>query len=575
LRARVRTMPELLAFRMLPLSVGEPSRSERAFALLVSGNYFSALGLRASLGRLLDASDTARPDAEPVLVVSHDFWRTHLGADPRAIGRPLRVNGVPLTIAGVAPPRFQGTVLGLDFALFVPATMARPLLAGSKELTDRSLRGYSALGRLAAGASAAAAQAELDAAMRDLAAQYPDTERGLRAEVLPFWQAPRGPQRLFGAAVIGLQIVMLILLLAVCGDVANLMLARASSRYREIGVRLSLGATRLRIVRLVLAEAVMLGLAGAAIGTAIAMWATEAVRDVPITDAFPIRFQSSIDGLGLTVAIALGVACGIVFGLAPALHVARIDPQRALHAGLRASGRSALRQLLMGGEVALATVVLIAAALFVRGFTETRGIDPGFRREGVLLSAYDLSGRGLSDADARTFASRLLNGLARAPQVASAAIAVSVPLDIHGLPLRAFSLEGRAKSDATPDQALSNVVTPGYFRTMGIAMVSGSDFAPLDDAQQPPQAIVNEAFVQRYIGDGAAIGRTIGSRGRRYKIVGVVKNSLSESFSEPPTPVMYFSYRDRPAITGEVHARTLPGAERLLAPVVERTVHQV
>jgi len=574
-RQRVRSIPDPIAFRMTPLNVGDPPRAERTFALLVSGNYFAALGLHASKGRLLDASDAARPGAEAVVVVSDGFWRTHLGADARAIGRTLRANGLPLTIVGVAPPRFQGTTLGLDFALFVPATLAPTLLAGSRELTDRSLRGYAILGTLARGATAAAAQTEVDLALRDLAATYPDTDRGLRGEVLPFWQAPRGPQHLFGTAVIAFQALMLFLLVAVCSNVANLMLARAASRYREMGVRLSLGASPFRIVRLMLVEATLLGLAGAAIGAALAAWASEAVRDVPITNAFPIRFQSAVDGLGLAFAAGLGLACAVGFGLAPALHLARIDPHTALHKGLRSAGRSRLRQALMGVEVAFATIVLLAAALFVRSFTDAREIDPGFRREGVLLSAYDLTGRGLGDEEARTLATRVLAGLAAVPQIEAAAIATQVPLDIHGLPLRGFTLEGRAKSDAAPDQALSNVVTPGYFKTMGIAMIAGSDFAPLDDRRQPPQAIVNDAFVQRFVGEGAVLGRRIGNRGRSYTIVGVVNTSVSESFGEAPAPVIYFSYRDRPSIAGEIHVRTTPGAEALVAPVVERVVHAI
>ena len=575
LRARLTTAPDLLAFRMVAINVGDPPLTERTFGLLVSGNYFSALGLQPVLGRLVAPSDAIRPGAEPVVVVSHEFWRTRLGADVRAVGRTLRVNGTPLTIAGVAPPRFQGTVLGLNFSLFVPATMAEALLAGSRELTDRSLRGYSAMGRLAPGMTATAAQAELDAAMRELSVRYPDTNRGLRAEVLAFWQAPRGPQHLFGTALIAFQTVMLLLLAAVSANVANLMLARASSRHREMGVRLSLGATRLRIVRLLVTESIVLGAIGAALGAAIAVWATDAVRDVPITDAFPIRFQTSIDGLGLAFAIGLGVACGVAFGLAPGLHLARIDPLAAVRTGLRGAGRSPLRRALMAAEVAIATVVLLAGALFVRSLAETRDIDPGFRREGVLLSAYDVSGRGISDADVRTLTARLLNAVRALPHVESAAIAASVPLDIHGLPLRGFSLEGRARSDAVPDQALSNTVTPGYFATMGIPLISGSDFAPLDDARQPPQAIVNQTFVERFVGAGATIGRRIGTRGRQYTIVGVVKNSLSDSFGEGATPVMYFSYRDRPAPTGEIHVRTSAGAERLIAPDVERAVKAI
>jgi predicted permease len=466
-------------------------------------------------------------------------------------------------------------VLGLDFSLFVPATMAQPLLAGSREVTDRSLRGYWTMGLLAPRTTMATAQKEVDGALKTLAAEYPESNRGVTGDLVPFWQVPRGPQRMFAAALIAFQVVMLLLLLAVCGNVASLLLARASSRYREIGVRLSLGASRGRIVRLLLAEAVILGAIGAIAGAAIAVWATEAVRDVPITDAFPIRFQTAIDGLGLVFSVALGLACSVVVGLAPALHLARIDPQAALHTGLRHSGRSPLRAALMGAEVALATVVLIAAALFVRSFVETRDLDPGFRRDGVFLAAYDVSGRSLTNAETRTLASRLVRALDAVPGIESAAIAQSVPLDIHGLPPRAFSLEGRARSDAAQDQALSNVVTPGYFRTMGIAMVAGADFAPLDDRQSAPQAIVNEAFVQRFIGEGTVLGRRLDNRGRQYTIVGIVKTTVSDAFGEAPTPAMYFSYRDRPAATGELHVRTAPGAERLIAPLVERAVHSV
>jgi predicted permease len=575
LRTRMRSIPQLIAFRMVPFNIGDPARSERTMALLVSGNYFNALGLKPAVGRLIEPSDANEPDTEPVVVVSHEYWRAHLGGDGRAVGRTLRANGVPLTIIGVAPERFQGTHLGLNFSLFVPATMAPTLLAGSQELTDRSLRGYAAMGNLALDTTVTAAQAELDSVMRNLAASYPDTNRNVTGEVLPFWRAPRGPQRMFAAGVIGFQIVMLLLLLAVCGNVANLVLARASSRYREIGVRLSLGASRMRIVRLLLAEGAILGILGAIAGTAIAVWATDAVRDVPITDAFPIRFQTTIDGLGLAFAAMLGLACSVVFGIAPAVHLARIDPQTALQTGSRQAGRSRLRHTLLAAEVAIATVVLIAAALFVRGFTETRDIDPGFTREGVLLAAYDVSGRNLTDRDARDVANRLLREMKNVPQIEAVAIAVSVPLDIHGLPLRGFSLEGRATSNATPDQALSNTVTPGYFRVMGIPLLAGTDFASLDDQQQPPQAIVNDAFVQQFIGEGAVLGRRITNRGRQYTIVGVVKTSISDSFGEPPTPVMYFSYRDRPAAVGELHVRTAPGAERLVAPAVERAVRAV
>ncbi len=510
-----------------------------------------------------------------MVVISHGFWHARFGGAPGALGQTLRLNDHSLTIVGVAPPGFQGTVLGLDFDLWVPATLAPVLLGGSRELEDRSQRGYEVLGSLSAPATRARAQAELDAAMGELARLYPETNAGVQAEVLPFWQALRGPQRMLARALWILQAVMLLLLLAVCGNTANLMLARASTRQREIGVRLALGAGPGRILGLLLTENVLLAVLGAAVGAALAVWGTDALRAVPFSTSWPIRFQTRVDALGLAFAMLLGIACGLAFGLAPALQLARVDPQSALRAGARGAGRSRMRNALMGTEVALALVVLVVAAIFFRSVHDTRDTDPGFRREGVLLAAYDLSGRGLDNAGTLAFATRLLDGLRALPGVEAAAIARSVPLDIHGLPLRAFTLEGRARTDGGSDQALTNTVTPGYFRTMGIPILDGADFADLADTTGPPQAIVNEEFVRRYLPDVQPLGRRLEARGGTYMIIGVVRNSLYDAFGEPPMPMLYLSYRDRPSVAGEIHLRTRVGTELAVLPAVRRIVRDI
>ena len=229
----------------------------------------------------------------------------------------------------------------------------------------------------------------------------------------------------------------------------------------------------------------------------------------------------------------------------------------------------------MAAQVALAVMVLVAAALFYRSFSETRDMDPGFRRDGVLLAAYDLSGRGLDAAAARSFASRLLERVSALPTVESAAIATSVPLDIHGLPNRPFQVEARARPDATQDIALNNVVTPGYFRTLDIPLRSGTTFADLTDTDAPPQAVVNEEFVRRYLDGGEALGRRILSRERAYTIVGVVRTSTYDAFGERPKPIIYFSYRDRPSSGGEVHLRARGGSPTLLTADLQRIVREL
>ena len=581
LRERMPALADPMAFRMVPLNVGETARTERTFAQLVSANFFSALGLRPALGRFLRTDEVQKPGGEPVVVISYDYWQTRFGGSPSALGQAIRANDRLLTIVGVAPARFQGTVLSLNFDLWVPATMAPVLLGGSRELEDRTLRGYTVMSLLQPDATERQAQTELDRAMSELARLYPATNATMKGSVLTFWQAVRGPQRMLAQALLILQGIMLILLLAVCGNTANLVLARASVRHREIGVRLALGAGPRQVIGLLITESVLLGLLGAALGTALAMWGTEALRAVPIVTAFPIRFQTSVDAIGLAFAAALGVGSGVLFGLAPAIQLSRVDPQAALRAGARAAGRSVMRSALMAIEVALALVVLMAAGLFLRSFSEAREIDPGFRKEGVLLAAYDLFGRNLDSVAARTFAARLLDRVRALPAVESAAIASSVPLDIHGLPMHSFTLEGRARSDGRPDQALSNIVTAGYFKTMDIPFRAGGDFVELADATAPPQAIVNEEFVRRFVDSGgstadeAALGRGLQIRGGKYAIVGVVRNSISDAFGETATPVVYLSFRDRTPQAGELHVRTRPGAESLLVPELQRIVREL
>jgi predicted permease len=230
----------------------------------------------------------------------------------------------------------------------------------------------------------------------------------------------------------------------------------------------------------------------------------------------------------------------------------------------------------MAIEVALAIVVLVTAGLFFRSFMATRDTDPGFRRTGVLLAAYDLTGRRVvDDAAARVFATRLLDRLRLAPGIEGAAIASSVPLDIHGMPTRFFTLEGRARDDRMADEALANTVTPGYFAVMGIRLVAGTDFASLIDTAAPAQAIVNEEFVRRYLDRAEPLGRRIELRGRAYTIVGVARNALYNAFGEPPTPIIHFSYRDRPSPIGEIHIRTRAGAETAIAPEVRRTAREL
>ncbi len=565
LQARVPALRDILAWEMVPFIVGEKGQTERTHGQLVSGNYFSALGLKPAIGRFIQPEEAERPGTEPVVVISYDYWQTRFGGAPSVLGQKLRVNDRDLTVIGVAPEHFQGTMVPLKFELWVPATMTPALLAGARDLEDRTARAFSLIAMLQHGATREEAQAQLTTAMAQFARDYPEANAGVSGDVLSFWQSPRGPQRLLMSGLAILQGVMLLLLLAVCGNTANLMLARGSTRQREMAVRLALGAGRWRIASLVLSENMLLALLGAGLGVAFAVWGTTALRLAPLIGAFPIQFQTSVDGFTLAFAILLGVMCGLIFSAPPAVHLARLDPQDGLRSSFNTAPRGRARKFLMGAEVGLAMVVLIAAALFLQSFRSARQTDPRFHSEGVLLAAYDLSGRNPDDASEREFAARLLERLRALPDVEAAAIATNVPLDLHGIPARPFTVEGRVRTEAGQDRAITNTVTPGYFKVMAIPILEGSDFADMRDKAAPAQAIVNEEFVRGYLNGAVAIGRRLQTRGGAFTIVGVARNSVYDAFGEPAQPAVYLSYRDLPSGQGEIHLRTRGGRETALA----------
>jgi macrolide transport system ATP-binding/permease protein len=565
---------ELIAFRLLPLNLGEPDRSERRTGALVSDNYFSALGLKPALGHFPQKDE---------IVISYGFWKARFNRSPDTIGQTLRINDQVLAIGGVVPEGFQGTILALDFDFWLPARLAPSLIPGSRELEERSQRGYSIIGKLRGGATMRQAQADFDAAMRQLAQTYPEASGKFRGEVLPYWRSPRGPQRLLATSVVVLQAIMLVLLAAVCGNTANLLLARAATRGREVGTRLALGATRWRVVRLLMMESLLLGLFSAGLGAVIALWGTDALRAVRIQMAFPIRFQTSIDGTGLAVSALLGILSAVGFGIVPSLHLVRGDLQTKLRSFSTGVPSTRLRQLLMGTEAALALMVLLAAALFFESFRDTRVLDPGFQIEGILLSAYDLRGGSghlqaagtIDPAVSRTFADQLLERLRAVPGVESAAIASSVPLDIHGMPMVSFQWPDAAGSSTAPQRALVNFVTPDYFKTMKIPLIAGVGFAPLNDTTLGPQIVVNEEYRRRFLSNREPLGTQVKIGNTVYAVAGVVKNSFYDSFGEAPIPIIYYSFRDRPRPSGEIHVRTHAGNETLLTNDVRRAVREL
>lgn len=556
LKEQTTAFESLLAARAVPLYAGDPGREERVSGMLASENYFTALALRPVHGRFFQASDVPPSGSPLVAVVSHDYWVNHLRSAPEAVGATLRVNGLSLTIVGIAPERFQGTAAGLYYDVWVPAHGAPSLFPGSRELEARESRGYTVLGRLKPGVPPAQATEEVRAFMQRLAKDYPATNGPLTGIATEFWRAPRGAQSMFGSALAVLQGMMILVLLLVCANSANLLLARAATRRQEIGVRMAMGASRWQIVRQLLVEGLFLAALAVVAGLLFAAQGIDAFRAMPVMGSIPWRVPATLDGAGIGVSIALASACTLVFSLVPALQLSRLDVRSALHTSSSGGvpGRPWTRGLLIGAEVGLAFCVLVIAASFVKTLADESSGGAGFRTERLTLAAYDLSGRGYNSNTAASFTRDLLRGLRELPGVDSAAISSSVPLDLHGLGSQPITVPGREVRSSTPDTALSFAVTPGYFGTLGLAFVEGGDFADLADTSKGLQTVLNEEFVRRYFDGASPLGRTIVVRDRYYEVVGVVKNAKYNSLTESPQPVFYTVFRDR--MRGEIHLRT-------------------
>jgi predicted permease len=442
----------------------------------------------------------------------------------------------------------------LGFDLWVPLTMVHELVPTAKDLTDRGNRPLLLLADLKPGVTPKQAGAELDAVFQRLAQSYPDSNAGVSVELMPLWRSPQGAQRMMISALGTLQVLVSLVLLVVCANTANLLLARATVRQKEIGIRLAIGAGRARILRQLLTESVLLALLGAAGGILVSLWGIDALYHVPIPRSLPVKMAAHLDGTGLAFSILLGTACGIVFGLAPALQLARSDVAAALKSGGRGSGAAQhhrLRDLLVVVEVALALVVLVLAGLFLKSFDNARRVDPGFQANGVLLATFDLAAKGYSNDSARTFVRDLLARLRTEPGVEAATVSNFVPLDLRGLPSDGLAVDGRPREPDRLNHAFYGYVDPAYFQTLGVPLVAGVNFAGLDQdhASKLPEVIINQELARRYWPGVSPLGHKLTMDGESYEVAGVVRDGKYATLSETPAPMAYFSIRDRVSLS--------------------------
>jgi predicted permease len=531
------------------LSVGDAPRTAQVWGEMVSGNFFDMLGIQPEAGRFF--SDAERDDAQnahAVVVISHSYWKNQYHSDGSAIGATLRINRTPFTIIGVSPEGFHGTRSGLDYEMWMPLTMYGQLThTGTWMLRDRNTRNFMMYARLAPGVTMEQARGEVQALANRMAVADADSNQGIGATVLPIWQAHFGTQSVLLTPITILMGASGVVLLIVCANLANLLLARATGRLKEFSVRLAMGARPMRLIQQLLTETLLMAVAGSVCGLMLANLLGGALRWLLPGVARPAMLQPPLDGqvLAFTTALAFGVA--ILAGLAPALHASRANVNEMLQEGGRSGSSGAhshrLRGLLVVSEVALAVIALVGAGLFLRSFETARSMDPGFKPEGVALARFDFSTAGYDARQTDSFCRRLREELERQPGVTAVSYDDSAPLGFSGGNWETLEVEGYVPGANENMKIYRDLVSPGYFETMKIPLVEGRDFDLRDDATSLKVMIVNQEFVRRFLANRSVIGRRVHGWGEWFTIVGVAKDSKYHRVTESPQPYFYIPIR--------------------------------
>jgi predicted permease len=565
----------MLLFKERAVALGDDRRSDRAWIYMVSGNYFDVLGVRPLVGRFFTKDEQdATPGAHPIAILSAALWKSRFGADPNIVGKTVKMNRRTFTIVGVVPENFPGTVVGLSFDAYVPLSMLPELTGGNNWLTDRNNRPFHILARLKPGVPVASARAEVQNIAMRLEKAYPDDDRGLSATAVPIREARYGVQTLFARIAPVLLGAGVVILLIVCANLANLLLARATSREKELAVRLAMGAGRLRLFRQVLTESLLLALAGGALGLVFTYLLGDPLRMLLPVTGLPIISLMRVNTAVFLFCFALCVGAGVLFGLAPALHALRSDVRESLKESGRGAteGRRArrVRGMLVVSEVALAAVALVGAGLFARSFENATRVDPGFDPHHVLLMGLKLSFTQPEVPQTVAYFDRVRAELARLPGVQAVSLAENVLLGFDQGSWEHVDVEGYVPQPNENLKIYRNIVSPGYFETLRIPLTAGRDFTDADDASQPYVAVVNETFAQHFLPGQNPLGHYFTVWGdRRTRIIGVVKNSDYHKVGQAPEPYFFvdlkqFYYSDSDAA---VQIRTAGPPEALLAAV--------
>lgn len=550
---------------------------ERIMFPMVTGNFFTMLGVKMAAGRTFNSVESGRQGAGNVVVLAYRFWQKQFSGNPDVIGSELKLNGTAFTIIGVTSQEFHGTDALMLQPIYIPMTAGDAIIPGfSKDLLTHTRNGdFVFLGRLRPGVKLEQAQAAVNVKAALLAKQYPEAHAGQRAIVYPEPRTrmePAAAQYMPPIAIIFMTLVGLVLL-AACANVASLLYARASGRQKELAIRLALGAGRGRILQQLLTESLLISLLGAAAGVLLARWLTNLLSSIRFATDIPIDFNFSLNSTILGYALILGVASGILAGLMPGLRISNTNLVSSLKEGgrtsQRGSARQRLRDALVVTQVASSLVLLVCAGLFLRSALKASTQDLGIQTRGRLVMAMDTELLRYDEARSRTFYRQLLERVRSLPGVESVSLGRFLPIGFRNAGYEVF-IEGRAKQKDQADYGMFNIVSPEYFKTIGMPLLQGRAFTDSDNRESRRVAIINEAMAARYWPGQNAMGhrfRFDTEKNDPVEIVGIAKTAKYVLPAERPTPAFYLPFDQNYRSDMILHVHTLRDPKQMIAAV--------
>ena len=591
-RDRNEVFAGVLARFQMSMTVGWRGVAERADGDLVSGNYFEVLGVDPALGRLFTAADDKTPGGHPVAVISYGYWQRRFGGDRAILNQPISVNGHPFTIVGVAGHDFNGMQVGIGSDVMVPLMMKGLMTPTWNDLDNRQSRWVNVMARLKPGITADQAEVQLNVVYRQANEQevlaYASPSESFRKgfverhlEVLPGGRGLSDLRQQFSLALIVLMSMVGVVLLIACANIANLLLARATSRQKEFAVRLALGAGRARIVRQQLVESLLLAVTGAILGLGLARW-TGMLLISALPGSGPAQtLSASLDLRVVGFTLTLAVLTAVIFGIVPALQATRPGVTSALkeEAGSVAGGgrQARVRRALVIGQVAMSMLLLAGAGLFARSLHNLRSVDPGFRAESLISFSVDPSLSGYDQNRSLTLYRRLQEELGAVPGVRAVSMSEIGALTGNGwgMSIRVDGYQAKEGENMNPN---FDGVGPGYFATMGIPLVRGREFTDRDAKGSPRVAIINETMARYFFGDTDPIGRRFGvgrDSATTIEIVGVVKDVRSLALRETPPRYAYLPYAQDDSLTQLTFYVRAAGAQAHVTDAIRHTVRRL